>query len=210
MTAARLTNLELASAFSDLRRLRPASRDNRYLSTAVKVHPPKKEMSEYRRGLRTPGSIVSYRIGRALENVFKEKHLDAERAELSKLGVEVLPDTINGACCGLDALIVAGCWADAIACVGMFVGKKEEVRWGLADHLGNTLRRELHDETLPPGFYPGLDEAWVKWTTNPTLEDLPPRFAAAYLLAKSPEPRNKKTAAEILEEWRPQHYTIGN
>lgn len=206
--AKRLTNLELALAYNDLRKLRPQRRDVRWASDAVKVHPPKKEMSEYRRGLRSPGPIVAYRIGRALEEQFNQRWLEEDRDRLRRVGIEGLPHTVDGAASGLDALIVAGCWADAIACIGTLVGRREELSWDarFEETFNDTMQRDVHDNTLPPDVYPALDEAWVQWITRAAVDELPPRFAAAYLLAKSSESLDQRTAADILNEWTPRRY----
>jgi hypothetical protein len=206
--AGRITNLQLASSCNELRRLRPHGADDRFHGVNVQVHPPKKEISEYRRGLRTPRAIVAYRIGRALELQFNKRYLEDDRNKLRKLGAtpRMLPRTVTGACCPLDALVVAGCWPDAIACIGMFVGKREEIKWDWEEDFEEIMQREVHGSTLSPEVYPALDDAWIQWITNPSPDQLPARFAAAYLLAKSGDPLDQRTAADILQEWEPRYF----
>jgi len=165
-------------------------------------------MAAYRNGLRVPGHIVAYRIGRALEQVLVERLLPADRDDLANKGLDPanLPEVVSGACCGLDALIMADCWPDAIACIGEFVGKQEAIKFDWSDLFEDTLKRQLHREPLPPSIFPALDDAWVRWITDPSPSQLPPRFAAAYILAKSQNLQDQMTAAKILADWEPHYY----
>jgi hypothetical protein len=209
MAAAHATNLDVALSYNDFRYLRPrGSDDHRFKGTSINVHPPKKEISEYKRGLRVPGPIVAYRIGRALEQLFVRRHLANNQERLRKIGARggAVPETVSGAVCSLDALVVAGYWADAIACVGTFFGRSESATFRWDVDFGDTLERRLRGETFPTQVYPRLDYAWITWITDHDVTKLPPRFAAAHILATSSEDRDQITAADILQEWSPRRY----
>jgi len=209
MSAYRLTNLDLAKAYNRFRHLRPRrDSDERCKRLSATVHPPKKEISEYRRGLRVPGRLAAYQIGRALEQILIDTRLRESRSNLRRIGAtpDSLPETVVGATCSLDGLVAAGYWADAIAVVGAFFGKAESAGSDWETDFGDTLRRQVHGETLPARVYPELDKACAAWIRDADIAGLPPRFAAAYILAKSPEPIDQIAAKDILEEWEPRQY----
>src|SRR5579862_7157105 len=92
MRAAGILDVQLAEAYNKLRDLRPRIHDARFKAHSAPESTPKKEIGQYRRGERCPQPIVAYRIGSALESL--------------------------RVACGLDALLAAGHWADAIALLG--------------------------------------------------------------------------------------------
>jgi hypothetical protein len=194
------------------RRLHRKSADSRRASHAnTKVSPPKKEIGNYRKGYKTPGPEVAYKIGRSLEilaqpDVEATFRLYREVAELT--GIEVPTDQITegGATCGLDALVAAGFWADAIACLGQYVGREDTAPWEFENAVSSILAGGQAGSTLPGFLYPEIDDAWINWVTDRDVDSLPPRFAAAYRLALSDRASDRDLAEELLTDWSPRLY----
>ncbi|MGA8475804.1 MAG: hypothetical protein WB681_12150 [Candidatus Cybelea sp.] len=186
---------------------------------------PKKEMAQYLKG-RRPGPIVAYRIGRSVEQICNRRFLREYQKELSaevakpehhleqyarECGVSVdLSRIVDGigvvdSCSGLDALIAAGHWADAIACLGEYVGDEEKMScFDFACVFNDSLANKLRNVAMPESIYPGLDNAWIRWISRPDPHRLPARFGAAYLLCKNGKPQDKFEAIAILKKWVPR------
>jgi hypothetical protein len=186
MRKANVTNKVIADACNNLRILRPKdipTHGERYKPLADKVTTPNKEIGQARRGRKDgkpPGPIPAYRIGRAIETT-------------SNIGS------------GLDALVVAGHWHDAIACLGelmRFTMEELPDAWDpiFANVFNQTLQGPLPEES---DIYPHLDLAWVRWITEPDPTRLPPTFFAAYLLAKSKSTYKRLAATSLLNAWQP-------
>lgn len=218
---------ELARIYNEraFQRLRPNTRDaRRSEKKRGAVSLPKKEMAQYLRG-RCPGPIVSYRIGRSIEelcnNRFLKEYFEAMTAEISKpeyrfehhvrecgLVVDVT-GLIEGlgmqdSCSGIDALIAAGHWSEAIACIGEYIN----IKGGLSFFefslvFKETLANQSRSASMPRWIYPSLDDAWIRWISNPDPRRLPSRIAAAYILWKTGKAQDRFEATQILKGWLP-------
>jgi hypothetical protein len=128
--------------------------------------------------LRAVGPVVAYRYGAALERM-------------------------GAPCSGLDALIMAQRWPDAIGCIGELMRPTlEELpeAWG---PIFASVFNQTPAGPLPSDIYPHLDLAWVRWITEPDPTRLPPTFFAAYELAKTKSLPKRLAAASLLNAWQP-------
>lgn len=152
MSLGGITLSELADAYAELRVLHLRNRNGKWDRRSERARvlgqagPPKKEMGRYRRGVVKPGAIVSYRIGRALEECFRARvNLTCLQLEVVATG-DAFEESWNRppATCGIDALIAAGHFHDAIGCIGEFVGRDESVANCDIESLKTVLKCELY------------------------------------------------------------------
>jgi hypothetical protein len=196
-----VSTYQLACAYSRLQGLRPVTAagtfDTRWGARIIgaSATPAKKEMAKYRAGKKEPSPAVAYRIGRAIEELL----YCAEPETL----LTVYPPGI----CGLDAVVAAGSWRDAIGCLGVFVGKGETISIIEKAALKEILIGALRGRPLPVSMRSRLDRAWLQWNHDRDPNRLPPRFAAAYHLASIGNERADEEAVAILHHWIPRRLT---
>lgn len=136
------------------------------------------------------GAVVAYRYGAALERM-------------------------GAPCSGLDALIIANRWSDAIGCIGEYIqaydpGSDYNPSPGMIEEDPDELRvladvyaNRLRGAALPIAMHPAMEQAWIEWLTHQDAGRLHPRIGAAYLLAGSPYEKEHALAKQILSQWAP-------
>jgi hypothetical protein len=138
-----------------------------------------------------PGAIVAYRIGAALERT-------------------------GAPCSGLDALIMAGRWTDAIGCVGEYIRGYDP---GVVDYnpsagtieedpdetrvITDVYADRLHGAALPKAMHPAMEQAWIKWLNYRDPKRFLARIEAAFVLAASPYEKDHAIAKQILSQQAP-------
>jgi hypothetical protein len=197
MTAADIKDADLARAFDKLEDLRSKregyDRRRERRKDPKQKSPSKQDIGKWRRGAinrRTgkpfiPGEVAAYRLGRALE-------------------------TLGCPCSGLDALIAADCWPEALGCVGQY--HHDYYDNSEADDEENAVLRDmfnnrLHRKALPEAMYPALDRAWKSWLTYRSdprrFHRFHPRIVAAFVLAKTGDDVMRAVAEQIVRRWEP-------
>ena len=163
MREANVTNKMLADACVDLRNLRnqnAPTHGGKYKPLADVVTAPNKEIGLARKGFfksgkpYIPGPTLAYRIGRALE-------------------------TTSNVGSGLDALLVAGYWRNAIACLGELMRPTLEELPDLWDPIFANVFNQTLQGPLPEAsdIYPHLDWPGCDGLQNRTLRDCRQSFS---------------------------------
>jgi hypothetical protein len=167
--------------------LRRRGRDERIKGRGI---PQKPDVGKICAGTLPAGPVVAYRYGAALERM-------------------------GAPCSGLDALIVAQRWSEAIGCIGEYIraydpGSDYNPNTGMIEEdpdelsvLADVYANRLHGAALPKAMHPAMEQAWIEWLTHQDAGRLHPRIGAAYLLAASPYEKEHAYAMQILSEWAP-------
>ena len=193
------SRLELARALdsADLLKLRPKPKKNKNDNRIRKVkrNHPKQEVGKICAGKMMPGAIVAFRIGAALERM-------------------------GAPCSGLDALIMAQRWTDAIGCIGEYIreydsGVDYNPSTGMIEEdpdesrvLTDVYANRLHGAALPKAMHPAMEQAWIKWLTYKDPRRLLARIEAAFVLAASPYEKDHAVAKQILSERAPLGFIL--
>jgi hypothetical protein len=192
------SRLELARALdsADLLKLRPKPKKNKNDRRVRKVkrYHPKQEVGKYCAGKMMPGAIVAYRIGAALERM-------------------------GAPCSGLDALIMAQRWTDAIGCIGEYIraydpGVDYNPSTGAIEEdpyetrvITDVFACRLHGP-LPEAMRPAMEQAWIKWLNYKDPKRFLARIEAAFVLAASPYEKEHAIAKQILSERAPLGFIL--
>ena len=175
----------IANAYRDLEDLRPkregADRRSDRRRNPVRASAPRQDVGKWRNG-QVPGYVRAYRLGRALEQ-------------------------LGAPCNGIDALIAADRWPDAIGCIGEFLFDYDmpPIEW---EEEGKLLRavfsRKPYAKPLPGNLYPAMDAAWLHWISGEKdTTHMRARIQAGYALANSEDPQDRAIAEQILFQWEP-------
>lgn len=192
------SRLELARMLDseDLLKLRPKKKKNESDGRIRKVkrNHPKQEVGKYCAGKMMPGAIVAYRIGAALERM-------------------------GAPCSGLDALIMAQRWSDAIGCAGEYIraydpGVDYNPSAGTIEEdpyetrvITDVFACRLHGP-LPEAMRPAMEQAWIKWLNYKDAKRFLARIEAAFVLAASPYEKEHAIAKQILSECAPLGFIL--
>jgi hypothetical protein len=195
----RASRLELARTLDseDLLKLRPKKNKNESDGRIrkVKKNHPKQEVGKYCAGKMMPGAIVAYRIGAALERM-------------------------GAPCSGLDALIMAQRWTDAIGCIGEYIraydpGVDYNPSTGMIEEdpdetrvLLDVYANRLHGAALPKAMHPAMEQAWINWLTHKDPKRLLARIEAAFVLAATPYKKEHAIAKQILSQQAPLGFIL--
>jgi hypothetical protein len=158
--------------------------NRRLARTLNSKSPPTTRIGKWRNGTENPpGAARAYEIGRNLERVF------------------------NCPTSGLDALIVADCWADAIGCIGEWNFDYDDT-FPFGENVGDepsvlddVYAKRLHRKAPPAPMSEAMDKAWVTWISNRDPSHFQARIHAGYILAKSNDALDQATAMQILSQW---------
>jgi hypothetical protein len=188
MCVSGVRNVDLAEACNELRYLRSENvptHGHKFAPLSERVELPKKEIGQFRDGKRLPGAEPAYRIGHALETKFQR------------------PTS------GLDALIIANRWPDALGCLGQFIydGVPAEISPEEEQVFKAIFANRLYGQALPSSMHPAISQSWIRWITDPKPKDKPhrlhPRIHAAYILANSSDEMDRAVAVRVLRQWEP-------
>lgn len=123
-----------------------------------------------------------------------------------KIG-NVLARRFGRPCSGLDGLIAADHWPDALGVIGEFLYELEPLQEREAEEedvrvVKSVYARQIYGKALSPFMLPLIDEAWKRWREYRDPTPFIPRIRAAYVLARGDE-RDQAYALGILRDMKP-------